>query len=83
MNFFMKKFNLKMDYKYSLKETNSNLESFEKINVDAIPLCNDCLFEIKDGNFICQNCKINLCDVHQKIHINKNNTHIILELIKN
>ncbi len=35
-----------------------------KVKAEAIPMCNECLVEIKDGNFICQNCKMNICEIH-------------------
>ncbi len=41
---------------------------YEFIQVDAIPYCHDCLFEIKEGNFICVCCKINLCVIHLNNH---------------
>ena len=59
-------------------------DNYSIYNVENIPLCYQCLFEIKEGNFICEECKINLCENHKSIHINSNNLpqHKIIKLIK-
>ena len=67
-------------------KTNTNLETaIETIKCEAIPMCNECLFEIKDGNYICLFCKLNLCESHLKNHnekYNKNNKSNISEFHK-
>lgn len=56
-----------------------NLESedikYEKeINVERLAVCHDCLFEMKDGLYLCGDCKLNLCQIHIKKHsFNKHN----------
>jgi hypothetical protein len=56
-------------------------DNLEEIKVDNIPICNGCLFEIKQGLYLCGTCKENTCEVHIKKHsINK---HKIIKLIKN
>lgn len=54
----------------------------EKIEVENIPICSFCLFEIQNGNFICNDCKINLCSFHFDIHEKQNYLHEFMELIK-
>ena len=46
----------------------------ESIEVENIPLCNNCLYEIEDGCYVCLTCKINLCPNHAFNHINTNNS---------
>ena len=56
----------------------------ESIEVENIPICNNCLYEIEDGCYICLNCKINLCPNHAFEHIKKKNlNHELIFLIKN
>jgi hypothetical protein len=50
----------------------------EEILTESIPMCNACLSEIKDGNFICKDCRINVCESHVEKHKN----HNLLKLIK-
>jgi hypothetical protein len=50
----------------------------EEIKTDNIPLCNTCLFELKDGNYVCKDCRMNICDAHVESH----KTHNLLKLIK-
>jgi hypothetical protein len=54
---------------------NISCEFSEEIIVESIPMCNQCLFEIKSGNFICDECGVNLCSVHLEAHLQKNNSH--------
>lgn len=67
------------DLKFNILVPNANLgtnltiatdeyENIEMIKCDAIPMCNDCLFEIKEGNYICTVCKLNYCNYHLKSH---------------
>jgi hypothetical protein len=52
--------------------------------VDDIPMCDNCLYEIEEGCYICLNCKINLCPNHAFEHIKKKNlNHELIFLIKN
>lgn len=46
------------------------------IEVDTIPMCNICLFEIKEGKFICTDCQVNICGYHVNFH----NKHKLIEL---
>lgn len=53
-------------------------EGLEILKCDDIPLCNYCLFELEIGPFICNYCKVNLCDFHLRTHnkkFNVNNGH--------
>ena len=50
------------------------------INVDAIPLCNGCFIEIKEGIYLCMSCKLNCCSDHINSHFL--NKHKILKLNK-
>jgi hypothetical protein len=51
------------------------------LEVEAIPICEKCLFEIKLGEFICSTCKCNICIDHIKGHLGN---HEIFKLsIKN
>lgn len=64
------------------KQTN-NLNVIEEINIsDAIPLCHQCLFEFKPGEYICQHCKINLCKHHYEEHSSCNKLHLYSHLNK-
>jgi peptide methionine sulfoxide reductase MsrB len=56
----------------------------EEVNTENIPICNNCLFEFEKGNYICVNCKINLCPFHAIEHFDNNKEHkyIYLNLIK-
>ena len=47
----------------------------EEINVEEIPLCIECILEEESGNYICGDCKINLCPYHVKEHIDKFENH--------
>jgi hypothetical protein len=53
---------------------------YSEIKTENIPLCNKCLFEIKQGRFVCTNCKENLCETHIKQH--EVDKHKIIKLIK-
>ncbi len=84
--------------KYNILLSNTNIEDnrsklkdkLEIIKCDHFPMCSECLFEIKDGIFICNYCKVNLCEVHLTCHNKKyaidNNSisekHIIFRLEK-
>jgi len=46
-------------------------EAIEVLKCDDIPICNNCLFEIESGTFICNFCKVNLCDLHLCMHNKK------------
>jgi len=60
-------------YITNLIESKSNKETDNKnIEVEAIPLCMDCLFEIKEGIFVCNHCMKNLCQVHKDRHLEMN-----------
>ncbi len=50
----------------------------EEIPTESIPMCSSCMFEIKDGNNVCKDCKINLCEAH----VEKHKTHNLLKLVK-
>jgi hypothetical protein len=46
----------------------------KEVIVEEIAVCHDCLFEMKDGVYLCGNCKLNLCQDHIKKHsFNKHN----------
>jgi len=61
--------------------TNENKKDEDELYiVEDIPICNSCLFEIKPGNYICFDCKINLCESHKISHIKLNNTHNTIKL---
>ena len=60
-----------------------NNSELEIIKCDDIPMCNECLFEIKDGIFLCYICKNNFCEIHLKKHDIKNFNHKIFKLEKN
>jgi len=47
----------------------------EEIKTESIPICNKCLFEFEKGNYICINCKINLCPTHAIEHSDNNREH--------
>jgi hypothetical protein len=65
----------------NLKSSKSYNE-YTTIEVEKIPLCNICLYEIQDGNFICEICKINLCENHLKAHLLNSTGHKIIKLNK-
>ena len=48
--------------------TNTIVEKIEVIEVEAVPLCSNCLFEIKKGYYLCKVCKLNLCQIHRNEH---------------
>ena len=54
---------------YNLMKKNEKI--IEEINVENIPLCIECILEEEQGNYICGDCRINLCPQHAKEHINK------------
>jgi len=47
----------------------------QRIQTESIPICNDCLLDIKKGNYICTICKINLCEEHLVNHLNLRESH--------
>ena len=47
----------------------------EEIKVEEMPSCIDCILEEESGNYICGDCKINLCPQHAKEHIDKFENH--------
>lgn len=51
---------------------------YEEILTENIPMCTSCLFEIKDGEYVCKDCRLNLCEAHLENHVK----HKILKLIK-
>lgn len=55
---------------------------FDEIEIDNLPICGPCLTEVKYGNYICSECKINMCDSHKDEHRRFNDKHIIKKLIK-
>ena len=55
----------------------------EEIKVENIPLCIECILEDEEGNFICNDCKINLCSNHTKEHLTKFQKHKFSFLFKN
>jgi hypothetical protein len=59
---------------------NIQQKKIEEVKVESVSMCNSCLFEIKDGIFICNDCKKNLCETHVKQHLN--DKHNIIKLIK-
>lgn len=73
-------------YRFSEFDNSTNLKSsktdreYKSIDVENIPLCNKCLFEIQYGNFICEICKINLCENHLKAHLINSAGHKIIKL---
>lgn len=61
--------------------TNLNKENEENLYyVEDIPMCNSCLFEIKPGDYICVDCKVNLCESHKNSHIKLKNNHNTIKL---
>ena len=54
----------------------------EEISTENIPICNKCLIEFEKGNYICVDCKINLCPSHAIEHydINREHKYIYLNL---
>jgi hypothetical protein len=58
----------------------TEIEDCEEIQVENIPLCSTCLFEIKEGKYLCNTCRVNVCPVHAKSHLN--NKHKLIKLIK-
>ena len=54
----------------------------EEIKVENIPICIECILEDELGNYICGNCRINLCSNHAKEHSNKFPNHKYSYLIK-
>jgi hypothetical protein len=55
-----------------------NDKDLQEIKVENISMCDSCLFEIKDGKFLCTTCKQNLCEIHITKHIK----HNIFKLVK-
>lgn len=72
-----------MDYLINVSKGKKAFANYNLDRIDAafIPICNDCLFEMKDGHFVCEDCKVNLCSLHLEIHTKKNKCHKIIELI--
>lgn len=72
-----------MNYIGSLNNSNEipNEKIIEKTPVEAIPMCMECLFEFQSGDFICHQCKINLCQSHLKQHYTNNPEHNYIQLI--
>ena len=62
------------------QESSFKKNDFQIIMTENIPLCNNCYFEMKNGEYICSNCKINICDFHLKIHLEKYSNHKIIQL---
>ncbi len=60
---------------------NKMKDKIERIVSDAIPLCSECLYEIKDGNYICIVCQINMCEHHLILHEKKSNSSEVLHKI--
>ena len=54
----------------------------EKINVESLPLCIECIIEDEDGEYICLECRINLCPQHAKEHLDKFQHHKFSYLMK-
>ena len=64
-------------------EIKKNGKIIEEIKVEEIPLCIECILEEESGNYICGDCKINLCPHHVKEHIDKFENHKFSFLINN
>ena len=47
----------------------------EEIEVENIPFCIECILEDEPGNYICGECKINLCSNHAEEHSAKFPNH--------
>ena len=47
----------------------------EEVETENIPLCIECIIEDESGNYICGECKINLCAIHAEGHSNKFQNH--------
>ena len=47
----------------------------EEIEVENIPICVKCILEDELGNYICADCRINLCPNHVKEHSDKYKEH--------
>ncbi len=82
----MSKRDISFDEYYITNLVNSEIKNLENneetiIYVENIPLCYSCLFEIKQGNYICEICKINLCEIHKTNHLKINPEHKIITLI--
>lgn len=61
----------------------NSLNVIEEITIeDQIPMCHKCLFEFKPGEYICQNCKVNLCKYHYDDHSSNNTSHLFTHLHK-
>ncbi len=66
----------------------------DKLIIENIPTCNNCLIDLNEGNYICKKCYINLCYEHAIDHHNKfykskinlseksENNHNFIELVK-
>jgi hypothetical protein len=77
-----KKFISGLENLTNLKNSSTPSSDYKIIEVENIPLCNKCLFEIQEGNFICETCKINLCENHLKAHLINSPEHKIIKLYK-
>jgi hypothetical protein len=74
----MNQFTKEIDYALNIKkECNFNQSS---IKVESIPMCNSCLFEIKEGVYVCFKCKQNLCLFHKNEHLKQYSDHELSEL---
>ena len=56
-------------------ELKQNEKIKEEIEVDNIPICVECILEDELGNYICSDCRINLCSNHVKEHSDKFQEH--------
>jgi hypothetical protein len=63
---------------------NKNEDIMKIVYVETIPMCDDCLFEIKDGQYACEVCMKNYCESHKNSHLFKLNAHkfILLKINK-
>lgn len=50
-------------------------KTVEKVKTEEIPLCEKCLIEIDQGNYICNQCRINLCVIHAREHSSQFKDH--------
>ena len=49
-------------------ELKQNGKIKEEIEVENIPICVECILEDELGNYICTDCRINLCSKHIEEH---------------
>ena len=60
--------NFRSEFILTKNKTDQN-KTFRHIDVEKIPICDKCLYEIKLGEFLCDTCKTNICYDHLKGHL--------------